>query len=206
MIRNEQDRLAALWLQAQEFERRTFSNVAVTDPTTGVKLLQITPLPADAGKSQVTVRDQLGHDLLRNDTNAGWGLSAPQASHTSYPYWPVVSGGGASFVECWSFWGYLYSPSVEYAYIHGTEFTDTTAETQVEYGTTQTGPWTVVPGSTTQSNQDVSNIATVFTVRSGTFTVPMTAAGQLWAIRLTSRVASGPGAKAWASPVYLNTL
>jgi hypothetical protein len=204
MIRNEPDRLAAAWQQAQELERRTFSNISVTDPVTGVKLLQVVPLAADPGKSQVTVKDQLGHDLLRNDTAAGWGLAAPQASHASYPYWPVISATGSSFIECWSFWGYCYSPAIEYAYIHGTEFSSTTAETQVEYSTTQTGPWTVVTGSTTQSNQDVSDITTVFTVRSGTFTLPLTSAGQLMAIRLTSRVASGPGAKAWCSPVYLN--
>lgn len=198
----EQDRLAQLWARAREYERRTVSSVTVTQA--GVALLQVTPLPADLGKSQVVVRDGAGHDLLKNDTNSGWGLAAPQSAVPAYPMWPAIPASGGSFVETWLFVGRLYSPNIGYGYIHGSEFATTFAETRVEYNPGNNTAWTAVTGSTTQSNEDVSNTATVFTLRAGTFTVPLSAAGQTYGIRLVSRVASGAGLKAWSTPVYLN--
>lgn len=200
----DDDRLAGLWARVREYERRTVSNVTVTQPD-GVVLLEVTPLPADPGKSKVVVRDQVGHELLRNDTTAGWGLASPQNAVCVYPNWPAISATGGSFVETWLFVGRLYSPNLAYAYIHGTEFTDTTAETRVEYNPGNNTSWTAVTGSTTQSNQDVSDTTTVFTVRSGMFTVPLASAGQMYGIRLVSRIAvAGSGSKAWSTPVYLN--
>lgn len=203
---SEDARLAALWDRAREYERRTMSDVAVTDPTTGVKLLQVTPLPATPGRSQVVIRDSHGHDLLKNDTNAGWGLAAPQNGYNPYPTWPAIFAQSTSFVETWLYAGWTYGQAIEYGYIAGTEFTDTFAECRLEYATSLGGSWTTVAGSTHQSNQDVSDIATVFTTFSGTFTLPLTAAGQFFGVRIMCRVASGPGLKAWVSPVYLNQL
>lgn len=193
-----------MWDEAREYERRTFSNVAVTSGS--ATLLEVSPLPSDPGKSLVAVRDSFGHDLLSNDTVAGWGLKSPQNGYPSYPAWPAVQTASTSFVELWLYVGFTYSKTVEWAYIHGTEFTTTYSECQIEWSATVGPPWTAVAGSTTQSNQDVSDVSTVFTVQSGTFDLPITAAGNTFAVRLVCRKASGPGAKAFCSPVYLNVV
>lgn len=197
--------LADQWQRAREYARRTFSNMAVTSPT-GVRLLEVTPLTSDPNKSLVAVRDSFGNDLLRNDTVAGWGLASPRNGYTPYPAWPAVQTASTSFIEAWLFGGFCYSKDIEWAYIHGTEFTTTFSECQLEWSPTLGPPWTLIPGSTTQSNQDVSDSTTVWTVRSGTFTLPLAAAGNFFAIRLVLRKASGPGAKAFCTPVYLNAI
>lgn len=199
-------RLAALWAQAREWERRTFSNVTVTDPTSGIALLEVTPLPADPGKSLVAVRDYNGHDLLKNDVNSGWGLAAPQNAYPVNPALPAIKNTSTSFVESWLYAGFTYSRTVEWAYVAGTEFTDTVAECRLEWAAGIGPSWTVVPGSTFQSNEDVSDPATVFTVFSGTLTLPIAAAGQFHSVRLMQRKASGPGLNTYCSPVYLNAI
>lgn len=196
--------LARLWNEAREYERRTFSNVAVTG--TNATLLEVRPLPADPGKSLVAVRDSFGHTLLQNDTTAGWGLASPQNGYPSYPAWPAVQTASTSFLEMWLYVGFTYSKTIEWAYIHGTEFTDTFSECQMEWSPNVGPPWTVITGSTTQSNEDVSAAGTVFTVRSGTFDLPITASGNTFSVRLVCRKASGPGTKAFCSPVYLNAV
>lgn len=196
--------LARLWAEAREYERRTFSNIAVTSPTS--TLLEVTPLASDPGKSLVAVRDSFGHDLLKNDTTAGWGLASPQNGYPSYPAWPATQTSSTSFVEMWLYVGFTYAKPIEWAYIHGTEFSDTFSECQMEWSPNVGPPWTAIAGSTTQSNEDVSDVATVFTVRSGTFDLPITAAGNSFSVRLVCRKASGSGAKAFCSPVYLNAV
>lgn len=196
--------LARLWAEAREYERRTFSNVSVTNGS--ATLLEVSPLPDDPGKSLVAVRDSFGHALLQNDTNSGWGLAAPRNGYPTYPAWPAVQTSSTTFTELWLYVGFTYAKPVEWGYIHGTEFTDTFSECQLEWSPNVGPPWTAIAGSTTQSNQDVSDSATVFTVRSGTFELPITAAGNTFSVRLVCRKASGPGAKAFCSPVYLNVL
>lgn len=200
------DELSQLWAQAREWERRTFSNVAVTDPTSGVRLLEVAPVSTAPAKSQITIRDNAGHAILQNDINAGWGLSSPQNGYPAYPLWPAMQTASTSFAELWTFFGFIYSPSVEWAYVAGTEFMDTFAECRLEWSFEAAGPWTVVANSTFQSNEDVSNSASTFTVRSGAFTFPIVASGQHGLVRLMCRKASGPGTKAFCSPVYLNAL
>jgi hypothetical protein len=203
---SEPARIARLMEQAREWERRTMSNVTVTDPDTGVALLEVTPLPTDPGKSDVVVRDHAGNELLKADTTAGWGLAAPQNGYPVYPALPAVSTDSGSFTEAWLYSGFMYSPTFEWAYVAGSEFTDTFAECRLEWAEGFGFPWTVIPGSTFQSNEDLSDPATVFTVFSGTATIPVTAAGQFRIIRLMLRKAAGTGLKVWCSPVYLNAL
>lgn len=198
---DDEDRLRRLWDTVREFERRVVSNTAVTT-SNGVKVLEVAPVAASPDKSQLTIRDANGHALLRNDVNAGWGLAAPQNGYATYANSLFVTTSGTSFVESWLFGGYMYSPSVEYGYIAGGS-TGTTVECRLEYSTGHiAGPWTVVPGSTQQSTDDISG--NTFTVRSGTFTVPLSSAGQIYGIRLMSRVVSGPGPLVGSGPVYLN--
>ena len=203
MMQDQPETVDSLWARAREWERRTFSNVSVTDPVTGVKNLEIAPVAASPGRSQITIRDPAGHAILKNDTAAGWGLAAPQTGYPSYPAWPAISTTSTIFAEVWIFNGFLYSPQIERAYIAGTEFTDTTAECRIEYST-DAANWTIVTNSVFQSNQDVSDETTVFTVFSGTFRIPITASGNVYYIRLMCRKASGPGTRAFCSPVYLN--
>lgn len=191
------DELSDLWAQAREYERRTFSNVAVTDPATGIKNLEV-------GNSRTTIRDSLGNILFQ--TSPTWGLAYPRNGYPAYPAWPAVAGRSTTFSEIFLFLGYVYGQSLEYGYIHGTEFPDTTSECRLEY-TTDFVSFTPVPGSTTQSNQDVSDTTTVFTLRSGTFTLPVVTSGQAWGVRLVCRyLPGGSGITAWGVPVYLNQL
>jgi len=70
-------RLTALDAAIDEYERKTLSNLAVTDPGTGIKMLVVDTDPGN-GKPRITVKDSTGNVLLLNDTaGAAWGLRAP---------------------------------------------------------------------------------------------------------------------------------
>lgn len=208
MIRNTTDDdeawLAAAWKEAREYASRTLSNVTVTGRT-GARLFEVTPLASDPGKSQVVLRDEFGHDLLKNDTNAGWGLASPQNGYSSYPAFPLVKGTSGTFTEAWLYGGFTYTNTIQWAYIHGTEFSDTFSECRMEWAPDITN-WQAIPNSTTQSNEDVSNPATVYTIRSGTFDLPLVASGNFFGVRLVQRKASGSGTNVYCTPVYLNAV
>lgn len=206
MISSERDEIESLWSEAQEFDRRTFSNVAVT-LASGVKVLEVSPITGTT-RYRIAVRDNNGHVVLGNDTVAQWGLTAPLTGIPSYSRDPIIThGAGATFATRWRFYGFIYGPTIEWAYTHGTEFPDTFAETRFTYQWISGGAVTPIPGSTAQSNQDVSNTSTVFTVVSGTFTFPdaSTRMGQACAIELQQRtIPGGSGSQSFATPRYLN--
>lgn len=197
-------RISKLWEQAKEYERRTFSNLSVTNPANGVTQLEVTPLSADPSRSQIVLRDTSGNELLKNDTTAGWGLSSPRNSYPAYPRGPRLAGTETVFTERWMYNGFVYMPNIEWAYVHGTDFSDTFSEARVVYRYADEVSETVIPGSVTQSNEDVSDTSTVFTVRSGTFTLPPRPTGTVIFIVFQQRKAIGPGSTTYMSPNYLN--
>lgn len=195
--------LARLWAEAREFERRTFSNVAVTLPG-GVKVVEVTPIPP-GDRSDVVIRDSADNVLLRNDTVAGWGLSQPQTGCPVYPTGPRIQATGPVFQSAWEFQGFITMPRFEWAYTHGTDFADTFSECRFEYQFAG-GSTVVVPNSTFQSNQDTSDATTVFTVRSGTYTFPAAHMNEFCVIRLMGRtLAGGTSTASYSSPNYLNS-
>jgi hypothetical protein len=204
---DETARLDRLLHRAREWERRTVNNIAVTDTASGTTLLEITPLAADPGKSLVAIRDSSGNVLLQNDTVSGWGLAAPTNAYPVYPFLPLIKATTTTFAEMWLWAGFPYTRTVEWAYVAGTEFSDTFSECRLEWAPGFSQPWTVVADSTFQSNDDVSDSSTVYTVRSGTFTLPIAAAGQFHAIRIMQRrLPVGTGLNAYCTPVYLNAI
>lgn len=203
----DEARLNALWAQAREYERRTFSNIAVTG-SSGVRLLEVTPLPTDPSRSLVCIRDSAGDDLLKNDTTSGWGLAAPQNGLPSYAASLDVNGLETVLTARWMFAGFMYSPIVEWSYMHGTDDSGSTAvsECRMEYGTSLSGPWTAVPDSTNQTSWFTLS-GTAPTTVSGQFVLPLAAAGDFYAIKLVQRrVSGGSLVRTYAGPIYLNCL
>jgi hypothetical protein len=203
---DDEAQLQNLWNQAREFERRTFSNVSVTGAS-GVKLLEVTPLPSDPSRTQVVVRDYAGDELLKNDTVAGWGLAAPINGYPAYATQPSTNGFETTFTERWLFAGFLYSPFVEWSYMHGVDDAAATSECRLEYSVgSLSGPWITVPGSTAQSTW-LTTSGTPPTTASGQFTVPLAASGQVYGIRLMQRRTTGSGFdRTYCAPVYLNAV
>ncbi len=77
-------RLDALDAAIDEYERKTLSNLAVTDPNTGIKMLVVDKDPSN-GKPRITVKDSTGNILLLNDTaGSAWGLRAPLYTGTPF--------------------------------------------------------------------------------------------------------------------------
>lgn len=77
-------RIAALDASIDEYERKTLSNLAVTDPGTGIKML-VVDKDTSNGRPRITVKDSTGNILLLNDTQgAGWGLRAPLYSGSAF--------------------------------------------------------------------------------------------------------------------------
>jgi len=77
-------RITALDAAIDEFERKTLSNLAVTDPITGIKMLVVDKDPSN-NAPRITVKDSTGNILMLNDTaGAGWGLRAPLYSGAAF--------------------------------------------------------------------------------------------------------------------------
>lgn len=198
-------RLQRLWDRAMELERRTLSNVAVTSAG-GIRLLEVTPVPNDPGKSTVCIRDSSGNELLKNDTTAGWGLAAPTNAYPRYaasPDLPVVT---TSFSERWLFAGFVYSPDIEWAYSHGLDQADeaSTSTCAMEYSANLAGAWTTLPGSTNTTAHNVLSGGSP--VVSGTWPIPSFQSGTFVWIRLVQKKNTSGLTRAYCTPVYLNAI
>jgi hypothetical protein len=81
------NRIARLEARLNEMDRKTLSNLSVTDSPTQIKTLQIDSDPANGRAARFALRDSSGNLLYGNDTKAGWG----QIQATNYPIYPIVS-------------------------------------------------------------------------------------------------------------------
>lgn len=193
--------LARLTLQAREWERRTFSNVTVAT-SGGVNILEVTPIPPTKARSKVVIRDDSGDAILQNDTVAGWGLTAPVSGMSAYPAFPMMHGTETVFTSRWEFYGFMYGLQLEGSYQHGTEFTGTFSECQMEYQW-DGGSATTIPNTFSSSDADVTSNAVAIVAWTYTIPPPPTAARGL-TVRLMQRKASGTGAQTFSGPLYLN--
>jgi len=86
-------RLAAAEARLQELSRKTFSTLAVSDPTSSTSVLTVQPDTLNAGRPQITIRDTTGGVLFQNDTAGNaWGLRAPLRIYNGSPTGLTVIG------------------------------------------------------------------------------------------------------------------
>jgi hypothetical protein len=191
-LRSEFDQLKR---RMAELERKTFSNLSVTDPLTGVKMLQIDEDAANGNAARIQIRDQAGAILIGNDTVSGWGFAWPIISYPMYPYSAfklsttlgVLDGlwnGGVNVLSRkvgWSFWieGSGTVTSVEWRF---SWLSNNTPDTTITQQTTSGLPTLVAGNYLLPSNQ--INKGVVFTVQ--------------------ARVAAGSGSAA-CTPYYVQT-
>lgn len=86
-------RLAAAEQRLAELSRKTFSTLAVSDPTTSARVLTVQPDTANSSRPQITLRDTQSNVLFQNDTaGAAWGLRAPLRVYNGFPTGQTIIG------------------------------------------------------------------------------------------------------------------
>lgn len=86
-------RIAAAEQRLAELSRKTFSTLAVSDPSSATSVLTVQPDVANGGRPQITIKDTTGNILFQNDTGgAAWGLRAPLRIYNGCPTGLTVVG------------------------------------------------------------------------------------------------------------------
>lgn len=86
------DKLAQLEQRLQEMRRRTISTLSVTNPDTGVKILEI-------GDNRVTFRANTGRPIFQSDKDPRWGLAVPWGSTVAFPVEAFGSSSGVADIS-----------------------------------------------------------------------------------------------------------
>lgn len=89
---NTQDRLAAIEGRLGEMRRRTMSSLAVTDPTSGVRHLEI-------AADRIQVWDTDGGLILNSSLPPRWGYDAPWVSTVAFSSSPLSSSSGVADIS-----------------------------------------------------------------------------------------------------------
>lgn len=111
-------RVAAFERYIDELDRRTYSNFSVTNPTTGVKHLQIGPTPAGY---ELRLRDDHGNIIYGNDTTADWGVTGYWMPLPMYPAVPasgLLFGTSATWVTTWETTTFVSTAHIQIRYIY----------------------------------------------------------------------------------------
>jgi hypothetical protein len=107
------DQVAELERYLDELERRTYSNFTVTNPSTGVKNLEVGP---SGSGYKVTLRDSNGNTIWGNRSDVGiTGFRMPLPMYPSL----AIAGSGAvdtTWVDMWSCTTFVNSKNVQVAY------------------------------------------------------------------------------------------
>lgn len=109
-------RIAKLEAKVDEINRKTLSNISVTDPTTQIKTLEIGQDAANSNRSFIKIRDTAGGIIMANDTVAGWGASAPNISYSLYPWnsWSAVQITSAGFQTTYTGQIFINMPRINF--------------------------------------------------------------------------------------------
>lgn len=110
-------RVAELERHLDELDRRTYSNFTVTNPTTGVKNLEVGPLVSGY---QVTLRDSNGNTIYGNRTDIGVaGFRMPMPMYPGVPYSGGLTATSTTWVTMWQIRTFVNSTEVQIAYRFG---------------------------------------------------------------------------------------
>lgn len=125
-------RVAELERFLDELDRRTYSNFTVTNPTTGVRNLEVGPVGAGF---QVTVRDSNGNTIFGNRPDIGFrGFRMPMPMYPAVPYGGGLTATTTTWVTMWHMQTFVNSTEVQVSYRFGdTSPAGGTTETRVAY-------------------------------------------------------------------------
>jgi hypothetical protein len=176
-----------------ELDRKTYSNLAVTNPQTGVKNLEIGPIP---GGYQVTLRDSNGNTIWGNRPDVGVaGFRMPMPMYPSIPYAGGRTATTSAWVTMWQVLTFVNSAGIQIGYRYGdTAPAGGTSEVRVQYDT-GSGPVTMPDSVSSSVNPGNTVIFFSYVWPSDLFDTQVR-------ILLQARIAAGSGA-AVASPMYL---
>lgn len=150
-------RVAELERFLDELDRRTWSNFTVTNPSTGVRNLEVGPV---AGGYQVTLRDSNGNTIFGNRPDIGFrGFRMPMPMYPSIPYGGGLAATNTTWVTIWQIQTFVNSTEVQVAYRFGDSApSGGTTETRVAYDsgaglTVMTGSASSAVNPTNSTNQ-----------------------------------------------------
>jgi hypothetical protein len=186
--------LAALERYLDELERKTLSNFMVTNPTTGVKNLEVGPT---GSTYHVRLRDSNGNILYGNRDGGGVaGFRTPLPMYPARPFSGYIYDSDTNWIDIWQTRSVINSQglSVQYRYADLNQ-AGGSLEARMQYdigGGRVTIASSLVTGAVNPTNS----------TKSFTFTWPGDQMGVEATLALQTRMASGTG-QAAASPVYI---
>jgi hypothetical protein len=186
--------LAAAERYLDELDRKTYSNFSVTNPTTGVKNLEVGPV---GDKYQVRLRDSNGNVIYGNHLNPDIGIDGfrmPMPMYPSIPYTGGFTATTSTWVTMYRFLTMVNSSGIQVAYRYGDQApAGGTLEARVQYN--------IGGGPITITDSVVTAVGIGHAITSFAFTWPADIFDIQVEILLQARMATGSGA-ALASPMY----
>jgi hypothetical protein len=188
-------RVADLERFLDELDRRNWSNFTVTNPTSGVKNLEVGPV---GSKYQIVLRDSNDNVIFGNHLNPDIGFSGfrmPMPMYPSIPYAGGVTATTTTWVTMWQTRTFVNSHDIQASYRYGdTAPAGGTTEARLQYDI-GAGPVTVASSVASSVNPTNTPKAFTFTWPSDVFDTEVT-------LLLQARMVTGTGA-AVASPMYV---
>lgn len=189
---SDADEIAALHKRIDELERKTFSNLAVTD-TSGVRRLTV-------GTDGVTIRDSQGGIILSNNNTSGWGNNFPTTSVPMYQWNDLldptnqVKTVGAGYSTMWIGYFYVSHPKVQILASQQVSGGTANGGYQVTWYDPTTGIDTVMFTSAARAAGQYADNAS--------FTLPSSTHNRIIGVRFGVRLTAGVGGVDWcaASP------
>lgn len=186
-------RLTALERYLDELDRKTWSNFNVTNPTTGVKNLEVGPSGA---AYQVRLRDSNGNIIYGNSVGGGVaGFRTPLPMYPARPFGGYIYDSTTTWIDIWQTQTVINSQgiSVQYRYADLNQ-AGGSLEARMQY---DIGGGRVTIAASTAAGVNPTN-----SIKSFTFTWPGDQMGVEATLALQTRMASGIG-QAVASPIYI---
>lgn len=186
--------LTALERYLDELDRKTWSNFAVTNPTTSVKNLEVGP---SGTAYQALLRDSNGNIIYGNRAGGGVsGFRTPLPMYPATPFGGYIYNSDTNWIDIWQTRTVINSQGLTFQYRYADlNASGGTLEARVQYD--------IGGGRVTITGSTVSAINPTNSIKTFSFTWPGDQMGVEATLALQTRMSVGTLGQSVASPVYI---